>query len=350
MSSIPLQAEKIQEENLLLRALCSPGFRWLRHLLPLLILASIIHTPEFKAEWQPFIQVIALIYMLIIPYLNMYVLIPRLLLRARYFSYGIAAFCSMLACYILLRLSEPVLSPFLLKEKAFSAYNFSDVLTFFVFLAILLFASTAIKLLQHWVMITHYNAILRNLSLQAELDSLKKQLSPHFLFNTLNNLDVLIYTDQHKASTLVHKFSDLLRYQLYASNDGLVNLGKEIDFIRDFLYLECIRRDALEINMQIGAFRENTKVHALLFLPFIENAVKHNNYAGAPTISLNLYEEEGKLYFSCKNTFRPLTYVLEGGTGLKNIQRRLKLLYPHRHQLSLHQNDAEYEVQLILQL
>jgi LytS/YehU family sensor histidine kinase len=294
---------------------------------------------EYQPSWQPAMKMLATVFILIAPYVNQYVLVPLLLLRFRYYAYAAAVVALLTLLLGMTVWVEPLVQPLLKEGKAFEPYNVQDVLVFYVLMLSLVAASTAIPLFWQWVQASYHRAA----GLQTELENLKKQLSPHFLFNTLNNLDTLIYADQERASAVVHSLSRLLRYQLYLSGSGQVRLRQELDFIEDFLYLEQLRHDVLEIGMSVDDDVQDVLLHPFLLMPFVENAVKHNDYNGNAYIHLKISAIAGGLQFTCTNPVARQA-AAAGGTGLKNVRRRLSLLYPGRHTLQADNNGGVYTV------
>lgn len=339
--------EEWLQENQFVKILCSPAYRWLRHLLPVLLIALAVQTNDYQEQWKPFIHIAAVMYLLILPYITLYVLVPQLFLR-RYLIFCAGALSLISAMYLLVRLSEWLLRDLQNPDVVFQPDTRADVITFFTIMLVLLLAAAAIKLFQQWVQITYRQAMVDNMNLQLELENLKKQLTPHFFFNTLNNLDVLIYLDQDKASTMVHKFSNLLRYQLYLNTEHKIMLSKEIDFLTDYLYLEKIRHDHLLTHIEKNGSYSQMMIHPLLLLPFVENAVKHNDYQLNPDIDIRFSAENGSLFFSCSNPISKVSPSEPGGTGLKNITRRLSILYPGQHSLEISTENNRYTVNLFL--
>ncbi|RBL89047.1 sensor histidine kinase [Chitinophaga flava] len=321
-------------------------YKILCHVLPAVILYFTVGMDEYRLEWQAFMKVLALIFFLAGPYVNIYFLVPGLLLRYRYYEYIMAVLGLITFLMLLTVWMEPVVTPWLKPGKSFKPYHIKDALAFYVMMLALLSASTAVTLFGQWLEAGYHRAI----SLQTELENLKKQLSPHFLFNTLNNLDTLIYADQQRASEVVHTLSRLLRYQLYLAGNGQVGLPQELSFIHDFLYLEKLRHDVLDVSVNTTGNIQAASVHALLLMPFVENAVKHNDYNGHPYINLELTVTAEQLVFCCINPVAATGTALPGGAGLKNVRRRLALLYPGRHSLQVENKDQLFVVTLTLSI
>ncbi|MEL6536013.1 MAG: histidine kinase [Bacteroidota bacterium] len=193
---------------------------------------------------------------------------------------------------------------------------------------------------------------------EAELSTLKSQLNPHFLFNSLNNLYGLSVTKSDKLPGLMLRLSDLLRYSLYDTQTERVPLSKEIDYLINYVELERIRlEDTVEIELALEGDPEGKYIVPLLLIPFIENAFKHHGPSqeyGAK-INIQLKIEEKALTLDCYNTIDPAgkrqaEEVAEGGIGTENTQKRLALLYPKAHSLVTEKTEDTYRVQLSLPL
>jgi two-component system, LytTR family, sensor kinase len=185
----------------------------------------------------------------------------------------------------------------------------------------------------------------------SEIALLRSQVNPHFLFNTLNNIYSLVYSKSDEAPEAVMKLSSLMRYMLYDSNTDSVPVIKEVEYLNSFIELQQLRltrKDFVEISV-IGSM-ENRTLAPMLLIPFVENAFKHGDKNREPGIQILLEMSPGKLRFSVENYIKSGNPVAAdetvGGFGLSNIQRRLRLLYPDRHELHIQQEDQKYKVEL----
>ena len=188
--------------------------------------------------------------------------------------------------------------------------------------------------------------ILENESLRNELGLLKAQLSPHFLFNTLNNIDTLIYRSQDEASAMLIKLAALLRYMLYESDGKEVPIEREIDYISQLTELQRLRFEKPDfIELAVENKGSQVKIAPLLFLPFVENAFKHvSSSPDMPAIVIRLTVTDEEVQLTCKNHFRPKTQgegKQHSGIGLANARRRLALLYPDRFDLEVTEHLSE---------
>jgi LytS/YehU family sensor histidine kinase len=191
----------------------------------------------------------------------------------------------------------------------------------------------------------------RNLQLQkekteAQLQLLKAQVHPHFLFNTLNNIYSHTQGSSPVASRLVMGLSDLLRFMLYEGNQALVPLSKELKMVQDYIELEKIRYDnRLDVHIDLPAETDNLHITPLLLLPLVENCFKHgtSNVIDQPWLSLHIHLEDTVMHMKLINGKPANTLQKSGehvGIGINNVHARLELLYPGKHVLNI-TNDAD---------
>lgn len=226
--------------------------------------------------------------------------------------------------------------------------TFSGILT----MGFVTAGSAAISLFTHWLRHNLRIDQLESTTLQSELKFLKSQINPHFLFNMLNNANVLIKRNPEEASKVLFKLEDLLRYQINDSSRERVALASDIRFLNDYLNLEKIRRDHFQFTMEQEGDIDSIWIQPLLFIPFVENAVKHSFDSEHPSsVHLSFKVEENRLEFRCENTMPAVAVSNKvGGIGLANIQRRLGLLYPDRYELEQIENENRYMVTLCITL
>jgi LytS/YehU family sensor histidine kinase len=208
-------------------------------------------------------------------------------------------------------------------------------------------------LFQHWVRNERHIAELEAARLRSELEQLQNQVNPHFLFNMLNNIIVLTRENPAEAADVLRKLSGMLKYQFRSFTKQVIRLGDDIRFLTDYLKLEKLRRDNFEFSITADAGVEGILLPPLLFIPFVENAVKHNNdNRNLSFIRLRFIRQDGNLCFTCINSkpLRPLRKDEAGGLGLPNVRRRLDLLYGNRHHLEITENETTYTVQLSIEL
>jgi len=189
----------------------------------------------------------------------------------------------------------------------------------------------------------------------AELQLLKAQIHPHFLFNTLNNIYFFTLTASQKAPEILTKLTDILRYILNECNQPLVPLVKELKMIEDYMALERIRYgDRLKMELEITGDYSHNMIPPLLLIPLVENSFKHgaSKMLDQPWLNLTITIKEQSLYFLLSNS-RPDEIILSQHNvhiGLNNVKKRLQLLYPAAHELNIAESTKSFEVFMKIRL
>jgi sensor histidine kinase YesM len=195
--------------------------------------------------------------------------------------------------------------------------------------------------------------MLKQKNHETELALVKSQLDPHFLFNTINNIDVLIIKNANEASDYLNKLSDIMRFMLFETKTDEIPLAKELEYIKKYIALQKIRTANLNyVTLEIEGDAEGKTIAPMLFIPFIENAFKHTTnkkLEQAITISISISNSEVKM--SCINKIDLNRKLQQESNGLGNtlIKKRLELLYPERHTLELIHEKERYSVYLTIQ-
>jgi len=215
----------------------------------------------------------------------------------------------------------------------------------------------SIKLTKNWLETQRRQQALEKEKLETELKFLKYQFNPHFLFNSINSIFFLIHKNPDMASDSLAKFSELLRHQLYESNDNQIPLDKEIVYLENFIGLEKLRQNQdLKVSFDAGQnYPANLGIAPFILMTFVENAFKHvSKHKGGPNwIKIRIAVTDHKLYLDIANSKaeEQLTEVINyGGIGLKNVQRRLDLVYPGQYELEIKNNPDSFVVKCNLQL
>lgn len=186
-----------------------------------------------------------------------------------------------------------------------------------------------------------------------ELALVKSQLDPHFLFNTINNIDILISKDPDEASLYLNKLSDIMRFMLYETKGEQIPLTKELEYIEKYIQLQRIRTaNDKYVNYKVDGTAREKKIAPMVFIPFIENAFKHSgNKKIENAVDIDIDIQEDAIVFHCRNKFEPDRIATNGHNGLGNelIAKRLQLLYPEKHQLVFNRYDDQYCVELTIQ-
>jgi two-component system, LytTR family, sensor kinase len=213
----------------------------------------------------------------------------------------------------------------------------------------------AIKLLKNWYLKQKEAAQMAREKINAELQLLKAQVHPHFLFNTLNNIYSFIINDSPVATEAIKKLSTLLRYIIYECNQPLVKLEKELKMIKGYIDLEKIRYgENFNLSLQIQGNAVNKMICPLLLIPFLENSFKHgaSQMLTHPWVNLDIVIEEQYLYFNLSNS-KPTSAgekSIVKGLGLSNVKKRLAILYPGTHSLNITDDVMSFSVSLKIPL
>ncbi|HYF31752.1 MAG TPA: histidine kinase [Chitinophagaceae bacterium] len=206
---------------------------------------------------------------------------------------------------------------------------------------------------QKWMRAEKQRRELVEVQLGSELNFLKSQINPHFLFNTLNNLFSLAQKNNNEElAGGIYKLSGLMRYMIYESSVDKIQLSKEILYIRDFIGLSKLRFDEneVEVNLNIEGDPDAYCIAPMLLVPFVENAFKHGvKLEHRSVIDISIVCTAASLVFHCRNPlFDTTDEHTYGGIGLENVRRRLQLLYPGKHRLVTEALDGRYHVHLEL--
>lgn len=189
---------------------------------------------------------------------------------------------------------------------------------------------------------------LENANLYAEVNFLKSQINPHFLFNTLNSIYSQAHARSENTEFSILKLSELLRYSLYDSGADKVPLADDIQYIRNYIDLQRLRLSPkVQLNFNIGGYPEGKYIAPLLLINFIENAFKHGiSYSHPSVINVDIKIFEETLTLTVSNPIVERDSFAPGGLGLRNVTRRLELLYPHQYKLLFHHSGDQYTVNL----
>lgn len=196
---------------------------------------------------------------------------------------------------------------------------------------------------------------LENEKLNAELNYLKAQINPHFLFNTLHNLNYLTQIKSDQATEVIMKLSNIMRYMIYESNKPRVALGLEINYIKDYLDLESIRlNNEYTLEFDVSQADPEIRISPLLLIPLVENAFKHgiSDRQSENRISISLKCDEENLHLRVTNSLKDEKLEKEepSGFGLENLRQRLTLSYPDRYELKTSKESKEFIAELSLRL
>lgn len=190
---------------------------------------------------------------------------------------------------------------------------------------------------------------------ESELQFLRSQINPHFLFNNLNNLYSYALQESPKTPEIILEMSGVLRYMLYESKEQFVPLKKELEQLGNFIRLYKLQiEDRGEVQFDVDKIEGEYRIAPLILIVFIENAFKHSQSGQSSDIEIDISVKlkDSMLEFRCKNNYEPgfsLDSVAKG-IGLQNVKKRLELLYPKKHVLKIEEADNSYNVYLSLEL
>lgn len=334
--------------------LLKPPYRVYRHLLlqgvVLLITINIFwDEPDVILTDRFTVWVIYFLLIDTILYTNIYFLVSRLLLKGKTLYYTLSLFILLLFAVFVLGLLQKLLPENNAPEGLPLVVQLLGSLSSLAGFGILITGLTALLLFKNRLENAKRIRDLERSTMEIELANLQNQINPHFLFNMLNNANILAGEDAEKSSYLLARLNDLLHYQIMGSSKEMVSLKEDIDFLNDYLALEKTRRDRFSYTLRMeGDCHIN--IPSLLFIPFVENAVKHNPENDS-YVSL-IFRLTGKqLYFQCENPKARSPYAQkEGGIGLINIQKRLDLLFGKNYSLNLLDEQEKYTVPLEFKL
>jgi two-component system, LytTR family, sensor kinase len=325
-----------------------------------LLLYASVNSTNSQSGFGFWLVVELLIMTIKLPYTYMmiYFWVPKLLIKRKYYQFFLWAFLATLVggtivwsihyYYFvdLIHYSRP--AQFFSPPFFYKALDLVYVATFPIIL----------KLQQFYQQQEQQNREIVEQKLNAELELLKNQLQPHFLFNTLNNLYAMILTSDKNATKAVLHLSSMMSYMLYECNGSAIALDKEIEHLKNYIELEKIRYGKrLNISFEFGGDIKSKSIAPLLLFGFVENAFKHGvgKNINDAWIRINCWANNETLDFLvenslCKNEVDDIeTINTNGGIGLQNIKKRLGLIYPERHTLKI-EDDETYLVHLKLNL
>jgi len=310
---------------------------------------------EAKYAWALTLRVIFIHAILF--YLNTNLILPKLFDRGKYAVYVTTLLVLIVAVYYFFNLTTDIgifrealdsVGPrrqFQGPRPIFSRWMISNMLSS----SAILFISTTYWFINRERSRKQQELTLINENLQSEMKFLKSQINPHFLFNALNNIYSLMRSNSQNAQQMILKLSEMLRYVIYDSNEKKVPLVKEIDYILNFISFQKLKYEH-EVNLTAD-FQDvdgSLYVEPMLFIPFIENSFKHSRIEDDANswISLKIQTENNKVRFQLKNSIPKTEYSKDktGGIGIKNVKKRLELLYAGNYVLNIDEGESEFTV------
>ncbi len=289
-----------------------------------------------------------------IAYLNYFLLLPRFIRNKNVWRY-VVEFAILFGALVFLRIYVQRQ----MVEGSPRADYFHSTMFIVQVVAINLFITVFVSMLRFaadWFELEAKKKAIENERLTAELNFLKAQINPHFLFNTLNNLYYLAFSKSENTTTVIEKLSQMMRYMIYDSNHAKVPLNKEIEYMKNYIGLEQLRLNSqVPIRFDIEGKTENQQIAPLIFITFLENAFKHgvNNHSAEAWVNVSIKLNGNQCTYVVENSkLPPANDTREGksGIGLQNVQRRLELSYPGQYALKIEDKPDRYSVQLNITL
>ena len=294
-----------------------------------------------------------------ISYFVVYFLVPKYLLKKLYKSFILYTIYTLILSIYAIILSVLFALVYLADLNPENASPITKTLPFIilgVFFVVLIVVTLSLILHNYKSIVK--NEDLKNKILQTqlqlkeqELKLLKMQIHPHFLFNSLNTIYGFALKKGEETPKMILKLSNLLDYILYQIEKPSVSLENEIYHLQDYISLEKLRfHDTLQVNLIKESAVENINIAPMMLIPFVENSFKHGAIVnGVLVINILIKKIDNTILFEVENSIIEKSKS-EGGIGLENIQKRLKMLYPNAHTLEINENDQRFKVSLTLQL
>lgn len=297
-------------------------------------------------------------------YFLAYYQIPKLLLKKKYLLFLLSGIASIFVFSVLARLavvyiSEPLWRTHFVQESLWEIISDWEYLLTVYFTTAYLFSMVflIVKTIKEHFEQRHQLEILKKEKATAELNFLKAQIHPHFLFNTLNNLYSLTLGKSDDAPEVVLKLSEMLDYMLYQCSDPTVEISKEVELMNNYIDLELLRYgNNLDFKFNKDIDDNSTQIAPLILLSLIENAFKHGASGNLvnPTVHIDLKLENENLVFKVFNT-KPVAQntavkTNKKGVGATNIKKQLSLMYPNKHQLTIDDKSDSYSLILEISL
>ena len=295
----------------------------------------------------------------VIFYINYYYLIPKILLQKKTVNYIVMSAVLLIICGLIVNLFNSIIA-LSAENPAIQEHNlrpespefrrwFMSVITFGIPFVI----SSLLRIYIEWKRNEDVRKIVENEKVNSELQFLKTQLNPHFLFNSLNAIYALSVKKSPNTSESIINLSELMRYMLYEADKDLVPLSKELEYIKSYVQLQRLRlSDSENVSLKISGEERNKAIAPLLFISFIENAFKYGtDFKGKTNVKINLSIFTESLHFSIINKIGVFQKEpSNSGVGLQNIKNRLNILYPNSHELFVENDGENYCVRLTLKL
>lgn len=287
-------------------------------------------------------------------YINFLILIPWFFHQKKYWRYALSLVILILSFglfkyWLALHFHDDVLIRGTQKSViSFGAYYTSTIFTSLIFV----FLSIVLQFTMDWFKNEQIQRELENQKLSAELAFLKSQINPHFLFNSLNSIYALAYQRSENTPEAILKLSEIMRYMLYECNDHKVDLGKELQYLQNYIDLQKIRfGKRAHVDFEVNGILGHQQIVPMILISFVENGFKHGIVSNAEyPIRLKIDVSDEHLDFFMSNRKQQSNKDETTGIGLSNVQRRLDLLYEGKYRLQIKNEPERYTCELSLDL
>ena len=294
---------------------------------------------------------------ILITYYTIYISIDRFYLKEKYWQFWLSLMGSLVVSgiirrYVLYKFCYPLLWP---DKACLVPGKECEILWFFpkmmigaINVHLIAGVGVMIFLLGKWMEQQHYSEKLMKEKLAAQLELLKSQVQPHFIFNTLNNIYMLSLKGSPQTSDMIYRLSALLSYMLYDAKEETISIEKEVDYIKNYINLEKIRYgERLDVQLNVYNNVKDVQVPPLLVLPLVENAFKHgvSKSLAESWVHIDISLKDKSLIFKIENSISEEKVDTNGfgnGLGLENLRKRLEILYPDSFELKTMQDECSY--------
>lgn len=313
---------------------------------------------EIDWEQATYFGLVQLAFTMAMAYLNYFYLLPRFLVHKKFWRY-LLEFIIPFVVIITLRIhvQRYLIDGYTYQRQHFySTFYMVEVGIITLFITIFI---GMIRIAADWFELAARQREIENQRLSAELNFLRAQINPHFLFNTLNNLYYLAYSKSNNTTEVIARLSQMMRYMIYDTNANLVPLVKEIEYMQNYISLERLRlNNEIPIRFDIEGEPEGVLIAPLILITFLENAFKHGVSNNNPSawVNIRLQLEGGQCIYTVENSkgrsaTRPEAIDQnKSGVGLQNVKRRLDLSYPGRYELKEQNGEEKYSIELKITL
>jgi len=260
------------------------------------------------------------------------------------------------ALVLFIFLTTPLFIILILSQVFFAIHWFLQLFVILSYIILIPFSilGALLRVYQKWEEESQEKMVIEKQNIERQLELIKAKIDPHFLFNTINNIDILVEDEPEKASKYIKKLSKILRFTLYHANENKISLSNELNYLREFIELQKIR----SINSDFVQFRitgdpEKLMIAPMVLTSFVENAFKYvanKDFANSIVIQVSISKQN--LEFRCQNTFiaNQAKISKTSGIGISSIKERLKLIYKNNYNLKIHVEGEYFIVQLQINL